>query len=244
ISPDPAAGLPALNEFAYGISPTNTLDPLGLETHHARGTWHPPPGGGPPVPLGNNGNLESGFDAPNARSDMMNPAVTTNAADYDARARRRTTNAGDPETANQSRAAAEATANNRERFSDTEAQAMREVERAVPNQADRAGGRLEIQGQLPPCQMCRSRMQEFARRNNCTVEYRYPLGENPPGLFRSDRGNSTWTEDGQRVAAVRGAGHGAYPTPVVPPGGTRPHGYREIADADANLPVPVPNATQ
>jgi len=63
-------------------------------------------------------------------------------------------------------------------------------------------------------------------------------------LSRSDRGNSTWTQDGQRVAAVRGAGHGAYPTPVVPPGGTRPHGYREIADADANLPVPVPNATQ
>jgi RHS repeat-associated protein len=250
LSPDPAARLPDANEFRYGTSPINDVDPLGL-THQAQATWYPDPARNePPRQLGTNGNLESGFDAPNARSDMMNPSVTTNADDYSARSGRRQTNAAvtangpQNESVAQSRARGEVMAQNRERFGDTEAQAIREVERAVPNQADRANGRLEIQGQLPPCQMCRSRMQEFARRNNCTVEYRYPLGANPTGLFRSDRGNSTWTQNGQRVEAVAGASHSSYPTPRVPPGQPRPPGYREIADADANLPVPRPNAAQ
>ncbi len=109
------------------------------------------------------------------------------------------------------------------------------VERRVPNQADRAGGRLAITGEKPPCSMCRARMQEFAARNDCTVEYSYE-GPDGTGEFRSERGNSTWTHEGQNVTHVSRDPnrYPATPTTGVPVRGP----------GDAGRQVPVPGSTQ
>ncbi|MGK3994358.1 hypothetical protein [Sorangium sp. So ce1024] len=143
------------------MSPIECVDPVGL--HSARALFSNP-NADPPIPATSLGALDSGGDP-----RMFEDRHTTNAPTY--RAER-------DAKRNPAR-----TAFNMERFSDTEARAIRDCEGRFTREQLR-GGTLKIVGGQPPCRSCRGRMEDFAARNNCNVEYHYPI-ESPRGVFRS-----------------------------------------------------------
>ena len=210
ISPDPAGGPPDLNVYRYCRNPIDFIDPLGL---HSASAYFVNPNADPPIPATSLGNYDSSGD-----ERMFDPNHTNNAARY--------READKPALR----------AFNMERFSDTEAKAIRDCEgRFSRDQLE--GGTLVIKGDQPPCTSCRGRMEDFAARNRCNVEYTYPRTGTPRGRFASSwregvTANSTWDHP-QSVALPQG-------------GRTTPAGYNRedaLRHGYAGWRPPRPDAT-
>src|SRR5690606_13778400 len=175
-------GPPDLNVYRYCRNPIDFIDPLGL---HSASAYFVNPNADPPIPATSLGNYDSSGD-----ERMFDPNHTTNAARY--------REANKPELR----------AFNMGRFSDTEAKAIRDCE-ARYTQEQLRGGTLVIEGDEPPCTSCRGRMEDFAARNRCNVEYSYPRSGTPRGLFTSSgtgdgvTANSSWDHP-QSVALPQG----------------------------------------
>jgi hypothetical protein len=71
--------MPHSNLYRYAHNPVLGIDPYGLHTVNGA-TWYPGDGS-PPTSLGNNGAIDSTFDA-TTRQQMMDPNFTPNAARY------------------------------------------------------------------------------------------------------------------------------------------------------------------
>lgn len=214
ISPDPAGGPPDLNLYKYCLNPIYCVDPLGL--HNASAEFSNP-NSDPPIPPTSLGHLDSGSD-PRMYEDPHTNNASTYRAERDAKR-----NPG-------------RTAFNKERFSDTEARAIRDVEGKFTKE-QLQGGTLKITGELPPCRSCRGRMEDFAARNNCNVEYHYPLTGEPKGTFTS-RGNG----DGRTATSSWD-----HPPEIPLNSGARPaNGYNReegLAHGYADWRPPRPDAT-
>jgi RHS repeat-associated protein len=55
------------------------------------------------------------------------------------------------------------------------------LEWARKNHSPLKGKTIKIDGQLPPCSSCRKRMERFAKKHGCTVEYTNPAGQDKNG---------------------------------------------------------------
>lgn len=184
ISEDPAGGLPDLNQYRYCTNPVGGVDPLGLQ-HQATYSFTPGNGSAPT----RSGSVDSTF-CDDTREDMQDPTLTRPNAD------------GTPRQYDEG---ACFSAFCRERFSDTEAKIIRDVnENTTP--AERRGSTLQIHGQRPPCFACRGRMEQFAQENRANVEYSWGPGANGQGSFTSDFRTSTPAS--QRGTAITGMAPG------------------------------------
>ncbi|WP_438030073.1 RHS repeat-associated core domain-containing protein [Sorangium sp. So ce233] len=191
ISADPAGGLPDTNYFRYCRNPIAYTDAVGLDSavpHNATATFsnphsNPPIPAGTPVGDGTTGNRSANIvSAPDRR--MYDDRYTPHAGHY-RDIRDRSIRNGVSEDAAHQRAGNSARYS--ERFPDTEAAAMRNCQQDFPGRL--AGGTLTIRGERPPCRRCRGRMEEFAQKNGCRVEYHYPISTNSNAPAPHGRGS-------------------------------------------------------
>ncbi|MGE3673466.1 MAG: RHS repeat-associated core domain-containing protein, partial [Polyangiaceae bacterium] len=154
ISPDPAGKPRDPNPYAYVRNPIAFVDPLGLVTHTATASFTQ--ADGTPYPMGSYDSTIDDASRDEFREMSGGRELEGRDALWD-----NLTETGDDDTL-------------RYRCSDTEAKIIRDLEAAAERgEVDLEGGTLNITGELPPCSSCDRRMQEFAERHNCTVNYNW-----------------------------------------------------------------------
>lgn len=154
ITPDPSGVIPDPNLYRYATNPVAWTDPLGLE-HRATATFTPQ--GGQPVAMGGGKTYRSKYNAESDnysrqynKDNNLHPMGNFAKTDGNGVLVHRT--------------------------SDTEAQILRDLDKMREGGMDLKGGHLQIQGELPPCSGCNKKMQDFAAKHGCTIQYKDSAG--------------------------------------------------------------------
>jgi RHS repeat-associated protein len=153
-TPDPSGRIPDPNLYRYVTNPVSWVDPYGLE-HRATATFTPQ--GGTPVQMGGGKTYTSkyksesdGFSKAYNKDNNLHPMTNFAKKGPDGALAHRT--------------------------SDTEAQILRDLDKMKKGGTKLKGGHLQIQGELPPCSACDKKMQAFAKKHGCTIQYKDKSG--------------------------------------------------------------------